>query len=96
MNPVYRIKFGKKYKKDIKRLEKSNINLEPLLEVIDKLQNGKKLEAKYKDHELKGKLKGIRECHIAPDWLLLYVTEEDELRLILISTGSHRRVLGIE
>lgn len=94
--PKYRVKFGKKYKKDIKRLMKSHVDLAALEKVIDLLQRDVKLVAKFQDHELKGKLKGTRECHIGPDWLLQYAKDEEYLYLMLISTGSHRRVLGIE
>jgi mRNA interferase YafQ len=94
--PVYRIKVSKRYKKDIKRLTKARVSLEPLEEVIDMLARNEKLPERCKDHALKGALDTARECHIKPDWLLLYVKDQDELVLLLISTGDHRRVLGIE
>ena len=56
---------------------------------MEKLQNGIPLEEKYRDHELKGKYKGFRECHIQPDWLLMYLKEEDILVLTLVDTGTH-------
>jgi mRNA interferase YafQ len=95
-NHVYQIRLCKRYKKDIKRLAKSNVNLDPLEDIINKLANRKLLPGRCKDHALKGKLQNTRECHIKADWLLRYAKYEDELILILISTGSHRNVLGIE
>lgn len=59
-----------------------------LEKVIPSLQNNIPLEEKYRDHELRGKYKGFRECHIAPDWLLIYM-KEDVLVLTLIDTGTH-------
>jgi len=93
---VYQIKYGNRYRKDIKKLTKSNVSLDPLEKIIDKLARDEKLPTRCKDHPLKGKLKATRECHIKPDWLLRYAKEKNELILILISTGDHRRVLGIE
>lgn len=75
---------------------KAGFSLSKLEAAITILAQGEKLPDKYKDHELKGALKGIRECHIAPDWLLLYSKEDSNLILLLIRTGSHRDVLGIE
>ncbi|OGJ57804.1 hypothetical protein A2881_05700 [Candidatus Peribacteria bacterium RIFCSPHIGHO2_01_FULL_55_13] len=75
---------------------KSGYDLSLLGSVIDQLAHGNKLDVRYRDHELKGKLKGTRECHIGPDWLLRYAKDEEYLFLLLVSTGSHRRVLGIE
>lgn len=92
----YLIKPLKKYKKDYKRLVRSGKDVTKLMKVINILAKGKKLDTKHKDHPLKGNLKGKRECHITSDWLLLYEKNNDELILILISTGDHRRVLGIE
>ncbi len=53
------------------------------------LQSGGELDKKYHDHELKGKYKNFRECHIQPDWLLIYLIENDILTLTLIDTGTH-------
>jgi mRNA interferase YafQ len=91
-----RIKVSKQYKKDYKKLIQSGRDVSKLTKVIDTLSTGKKLDAKYKDHPLKGNLQGKRECHIASDWLLLYEKDNDKLMLLLLRTGDHRRVLGIE
>ncbi|PIQ76556.1 type II toxin-antitoxin system mRNA interferase toxin, RelE/StbE family [Candidatus Peregrinibacteria bacterium CG10_big_fil_rev_8_21_14_0_10_49_24] len=92
----YGIKLGNRYKKDLKRLVKSGYNISKLEEIIDLLAQEKELPRRCKDHELKGELKGIRECHIAPDWLLMYQKDTENIVLILIRTGTHRDVLGIE
>ena len=78
-----------KFKKGLKLAKKRGLNIELLEEVVDKLQNGISLEAKYRDHELQGKFKGFRECHIQPDWLLMYLIEDDVLTLTLVDTGTH-------
>lgn len=86
----------KQYKKDYRRLRKSGFDVKKIEHVIDLLSTGEHLPDRYRDHELKGELKGTRECHIGPDWLLHYQKHEDRLILFLISTGDHRHVLGIE
>lgn len=58
-------------------------------QVISTISQGKKLAPIYKDHELNGEFKGFRECHIKPDWLLIYYIEEQILTLTLVNTGSH-------
>ena len=57
--------------------------------MIEKIASGKVLEAKYKDHELSGNYKDTRECHVEPDWLLIYSIQKDVLVLMLYRTGSH-------
>ena len=96
MNIPYRIKLSKGYKKDIKRLRKSRVDLSPLEGVVDQLARHEALSVECRDHELRGPLKGTRECHIKSDWLLRYTKNKSYLLLLLISTGDHRRVLGIE
>lgn len=68
---------------------KKNKDLCKLFEVIDILANGKTLDAKYKDHSLTGNYRGTRECHIEPDWLLIYEIRGDVLVLMLYRLGSH-------
>jgi len=92
----YQLKKTKRYRKDIKRLEKANIDLTPLNEVINLLREGEPLLEKYHDHKLSGDMKYFRECHIGPDWLLMYRKDEQNLFLVLLRTGDHRQVLGIE
>lgn len=93
---LYSIVPTKRYKKDYKRIKKSGFDSEKLERVIDTLAEGKKLPDKNKDHELKGEFAGLRECHIGPDWLLLYRKESEKLILVLIGTGTHRDIFGIE
>lgn len=78
-----------RFKKDLKKAIKRNLDISLLDEVVNKLANKQKLEKKYKDHDLKGEYIGFRECHIEPDWLLLYKIEKEELELFLFRTGSH-------
>ena len=92
----YHLVPTKQFKKDVRRLERSRMDLQKLEKTIDLLKEGKTLGPEYRDHELKGKLSGTRECHIAPDWLLMYTKDHDKLILLLLRTGTHRDVLGIE
>jgi mRNA interferase YafQ len=75
------------FKKDYKRCVKRGCEIEKLHAIIELLANGKKLDAKYRDHSLLGDYRDCRECHIEPDWLLIYRLTEYEL--ILIRTGTH-------
>ena len=73
-----------------KRLKKQNKDINKLLDVVRKIANGEILEKKYRDHKLIGyKTSDCRECHIEPDWLLIYKIYKDELILLLVTTGSH-------
>ena len=75
----YDIQFTNQFKKDLKLAKKQNKNLDKLFEVIDILANGGTLDAKYRDHDLTGNYKGTRECHIEPDWLLIYEIQNNVL-----------------
>ena len=77
------------YKSDIKKIKKQGKNLHLLKDIVSKLLDGEILSEKYKDHELKGNKKGIRDCHLEPDWLLLYRMDKENKILTLIRTGSH-------
>ena len=83
------VKITSKFKKDYKLIKKRKKNLDLLKQIIFKLANQISLDEKYRDHELTGKYKGFRECHIEPDWLLIYLVENDSLTLTLTRTGSH-------
>lgn len=85
----YELVLTSKFKKGLKLAQKRGLKIKLLEAVVDKLQNGIPLEEKYHDHELKGKFKGFRECHIQPDWLLMYLVEDDVLTLTLVDTGIH-------
>ncbi|MDO5568237.1 mRNA interferase YafQ [Eubacterium pyruvativorans] len=86
---MYEVKFTSQFKKDLKLAKKQRKSLDKLFEVIDILSNGNPLDAKYHDHELTGNYKGTRECHIEPDWLLIYELRDDVLVLMLYRLGSH-------
>ncbi len=85
----YEIKFTNQFKKDLKLAKKQGKDTEKLFEAIEMLANGEALPAKYRDHDLTGDYKGCRECHIEPDWLLVYEIIEDVLVLMLYRVGSH-------
>ncbi len=86
---MYQIKFTTAYKKSYKLMKKRGLDLSLLDEVVDTLRQGRQLEEKYHDHSLSGKFQGFRECHIKPDWLLVYLIENDILTLTLVDTGTH-------
>ena len=77
------------YRKDRKRAIKRGLPMNLLDEVLQTLVDEKPLDPKYRDHELKGIYAGLRECHIQPDWLLIYDIDGDNLILTAIRTGSH-------
>ena len=83
------IRYHKSFKKDYKKILKRNLNIHDMEIVIDMLANEQPLPEKYKDHALAGDWKGFRECHIQPDWLLIYKIQNDALVLTLSRTGSH-------
>ncbi len=83
----FSIRRTTRFKKDVKRLVRSGKDIEKLLFVVNELAEGRKLPPHYRAHSLKGKHKGKRDCHIEPDWILLYAIEDDEL--VLYRTGSH-------
>ena len=83
------IVLSNQFKKDLKLANKRGLNLELLNEVVTKLANQEELPQSNKDHKLSGNYKGFRECHIKPDWLLIYKIHNDELILFLTRTGSH-------
>lgn len=85
----YDVEFTNKFKKELKIAKKQNKDLNKLYDVIEKLANGEALDIKYRDHELAGKYKGTRECHIEPDWLLVYEIKDEILVLILYRLNSH-------
>ncbi|MGN0164095.1 MAG: type II toxin-antitoxin system YafQ family toxin [Candidatus Ornithomonoglobus sp.] len=78
-----------RFKKDLKLAIRRGYNISLLQEVVDKLADGQTLDVKYKDHELAGGYNGFRECHITPDWLLIYQIKDNELVLFLSRTGTH-------
>ena len=95
-NRRYAIKPSNRYARDVRRLAKAGYDLDRLEETVEILASGERLPDRFNDHEMKGDLKGIRECHIGPDWLLMYVKDREDLVLLLLRTGTHRAVLGRE
>lgn len=96
----YEVKPSNKFKKDMKRIQKRGYNFQLMTEVLSLLADGKPLPERYKDHALSGNFVGCRECHITPDWLLIYRVHEEKLLLLLTRTGSHsdarERLLGLK
>ena len=85
----YEIKFTNQFKKDLKLAKKQNKDLNKLYEVISILADGGTLDARYRDHDLSGNYKGTRECHVEPDWLLVYEIRNEVLVLMLYRLGTH-------
>jgi mRNA interferase YafQ len=83
------IRYQSTFKRDYRRIVKRGYDIRRLEKVIDILASGNELPPEYKDHELIGDYRGCRECHIAPDWLLVYEINNNELLLILTRTGTH-------
>lgn len=91
----YELILTGKFKKSLKLAKIRGLDLKLLDKVITMLQNDIPLEEKYRDHELKGKCQGFRECHIQPDWLLIYLKENDVLTLTLVDTGTHADLFNL-
>jgi mRNA interferase YafQ len=85
----YKLVLSGSFKKSFKRVKKRGLNISLIQTVVDSLLEGKELEEKYHDHALEGNWKGFRECHIQPDWLLIYLIEDNILTLTLVDTGTH-------
>ena len=85
----YEIKPSNQFKKDLKIAAKRGYKIELLSDVIQKLANGETLDSKYRDHQLSGDFGFYRECHIQPDWLLIYQIDDGKLLLLLSRTGTH-------
>ena len=85
----YRLVLTNRFKKDLKQCVKRNLEISKLNNVVEILLSGEKLSEKYKDHSLSGSWNGHRECHIEPDWLLVYHVAFDVLTLTLTRTGTH-------
>lgn len=86
------IRDKRSFRKDYRKLRSSGKDISKLAVVIDTLAAGEALAESYRDHFLVGNYLGCRECHVSPDWLLIYQTTETEL--ILVRTGSHSELFG--
>ena len=82
------------YKKAYKRALKRGLPIDKLNEVVLLLANQEVLPPKYRDHAMTGKYAGCRECHIQPDWLLVYSIDNGRLVLFLLDTGTHSDIFG--
>jgi len=86
---VYSPVFSNRFKKDVKLAVKRGKDLEKLSAVVELLCEGKPLPKQYKDHPLAGDYSGFRDCHIEPDWVMIYRIENSQLQLVLARTGTH-------
>jgi mRNA interferase YafQ len=75
------------FRRDVKRLRKRGNDLEQLLGVVEALRRGQTLEPRHRDHALTGEWNGFRDCHVAPDWILIYRLDDDAV--YLTRTGTH-------
>lgn len=86
---IYKVKPTSKFQKDLKRAQKRGYDISLLSDIIKKLANGEQLTEKNRDHSLSGDYVGRRECHITPDWLLIYEISNGDLILYLTRAGTH-------
>ena len=86
---MLKIVASNQFKRDLKLAAKRGLKIEKLRDVVNTLAKQEVLEDKFRDHGLTGDYRGFRECHIEPDWLLVYRTNDEELALFLFRTGSH-------
>lgn len=86
---MYSIRFTNRFKKDVNRCKKRGYNLSELEHTIDTLQTSGKLPSKYQAHILSGQYTGLWECHLKPDWLLIWDQNDKELTLLFMATGTH-------
>lgn len=86
---MYKLEVSRQFLKDLKLARKRNLNETKLNDVIKLLMNGEQLPFRNKDHALSGNYQGWRECHITPDWLLIYSKEETARLIRLLRTGTH-------
>jgi mRNA interferase YafQ len=83
------VRYSAKFKKDFKLAQKRDFPMQELKSVIEKLANGEALDSKHRDHALTGNYAMFRECHIRPDWLLIYRINDNKLELLAHRTGTH-------
>ena len=89
------LKVTAQFRKDYKRCKKRGLDMALLKDVISALLDGKTLDARYRDHALIGNYAGFRECHVQPDWLLIYRSDKSTLILTAARTGSHSDLLDV-
>ncbi len=86
---MYSLNYTGQFKRSLKRCVKRGLNIQLLTDTLDILQATGKLSDSYKPHKLTGNYKGCWECHISPDWLLVWQQNDEELVLIMVDTGTH-------
>lgn len=86
---MLKIVLSNRFKKDLRQAKKRGFKLEKLTEVVNMLARQEPLPGNYRDHNLSGEHHNFRECHVEPDWLLIYRIENKELELFLFRTGTH-------
>lgn len=86
---MYEVVLSNRFRKDLKLAAKRGCDLALLNSIVDRLAQGETLPAKHRDHSLTGDYIGFRECHIQPDWLLIYRNDGEALMLFLMRTGTH-------
>ena len=92
---MYRIVYTNRMKRDAKLMKKRGKNMNKLASVLSMFASGNPLPKQYHDHQLAGNLQDFRECHIEPDWLLLYQLYDDILILSATAAGSHADLFGL-
>lgn len=90
----YELTYSNKFKKSLKLCAKRGLDVEKLREVINTLVINGKLPAEYRPHKLTGNYRGNWECHIEPDWLLIWQQNDDKLILLMVDTGTHSDLFG--
>lgn len=85
----YEVKFTSQFKRDLKLARKQGKDINKLFDVISTIAEGGKLDEKYRDHSLSGDYAGCRECHVEPDWLLIYEVMDNVLVLMIYRVGTH-------
>ncbi|MBR1645314.1 MAG: type II toxin-antitoxin system YafQ family toxin [Selenomonadaceae bacterium] len=91
---MYQVNYTARMRRDIRRMQRRGKNLSKLTAVLDLLKIGEPLPEIYRDHQLKGDLEDLRECHIESNWLLVYRIDEGELILLATATGTHADIFG--
>ena len=91
---MYQVIYTRRMRRDIRRVQRRGKDISKLILVLDLLSRGETLPEIYRDHQLKGDLEDLRECHIESNWLLVYRIDEGELILLATATGTHADIFG--
>ena len=86
---MLRIIFSRQFERDLKACIRRGLPKDELIQVVDRLANGEQLEPRFRPHRLKGDYNGFTECHLRPDWLLVYNIDAQNKTLLVYRTGSH-------